>query len=1211
MVNPRGTCLYTEARLNLEPAHPGSTISITIPAPSTSTFGSRTHSKRTVVTEDYAGKDEDAFAKRHLASDGSLYFKRKEDYPRAFLWRLLDNRKTLELQSVDLDQDSRNNFEANLTLLFHFPSPIRPFSIAFAQPDEKDALTIFVITTTKDLYSLHLHRDFFAKPTVSEQDVKDWCKRSTINQFALRTPYRLWAVNDKELLVSLDNGGILHLQRDPNDSVIWSEILYQQNSWTGSVRGWLPWKGEQKIRFDNIELESSAAPAVTLSPDGKHILTVCLNHRFRAWNVESGKPGIQFDLLGESTRPNDKSPPYSLGPSQSTLMQVIDLAGTDGVQYYVITYSPKEHEFKFWGIRDADNADFGFYDVQPDVEFIPPVDDLMDTTVWNMEEFHLNPGPSGWRGAELWIRARSGPSSKVYSLKFDLFDDDTKLAQTWESDWVSVDSGSLTVEGLKANRANPSELDADALDVYQQGLPERWLEFLCYPGRFTLATLETALVILRRGLERTKSVPVSSRGTFKERLCATIGALATSGRRNTTDVEDYEDALAAQWQSYYGLVKDLHKRRGESLSLAFDPVSEMPWVVLSDYLSAIRQCSESETFTINAPLLASSTSLKGPLHKAFPKSETRDVSRLLNAAACFRKGLSASFQRQLVHQVEIETLQSQSLSVFDRMELMEQSLDVLGRVSEEDIAALVEDLGVNVKDLTSETFYRAIRTLVQGEEGRPSKKRQITRFGLNALVRVSQETLELNYSILLDLLVLILFMQFEEDVSDEFDASEIFVEVINQLKDCLVLTWLSSNAWAHQSPTGHASETLMKTLLETFKSSRKLPFTQTLIEGIFGHQVCDPLIPRGLKTELLTYWSRVWLTQMFKQQGYDASLDDIMGILLSQKEYGFAFKFSKFLTDGSWCTYLKGRMHLALGENDLASTCFQKAAYNLALGLFSIEDADQINFIPPEQRDSFSEGLPRYYSHVLSLFERVKAYSYVADFARLGIRSMILDEDVALKTELLSRLFNASIQTSRFDEAYTALTRHSDNALKHSALQTLVTSMVQQSQASALIKFPFLGLSDEFESVLAALCYNTLNLKTSPPYHQILYSFRISRNNFRGAASILYQRLHRLKSTSSQIHDPADESLTRCYLMIINALSSVKPEDAYILFDPRIEEGSNVPQWGIGQAKDKLKRHIITLDTLRKEYQAELDRVEAIESGQYPYVEADDEMDIL
>lgn len=85
--------------------------------------------------------------------------------------------------------------------------------------------------------------------------------------------------------------------------------------------------------------------------------------------------------------------------------------------------------------------------------------------------------------------------------------------------------------------------------------------------------------------------------------------------------------------------------------------------------------------------------------------------------------------------------------------------------------------------------------------------------------------------------------------------------------------------------------------------------------------------------------------------------------------------------------------------------------------------------------------------------------------------------------------------------------------------------------------------------------------------------------------------------------------MTQCYLMIINTLSSVSKEEAYILADQRIDSTSQ--QWGIGKAKKMLKRQIITLDTLRKEYQAELDRVEAIENGQYPFVDGGDEMDIL
>jgi hypothetical protein len=181
---------------------------------------------------------------------------------------------------------------------------------------------------------------------------------------------------------------------------------------------------------------------------------------------------------------------------------------------------------------------------------------------------------------------------------------------------------------------------------------------------------------------------------------------------------------------------------------------------------------------------------------------------------------------------------------------------------------------------------------------------------------------------------------------------------------------------------------------------------------------------------------------------------------------------------------------------------------------------------------------------------------------------------------------------------------------KHSSLQTLITSMVSQQQAARLLKFPFVGLADEVDSILVAQCQKTLNLTSGPPYYQILYSFRISRNDFRGAASILHERLQRLKTTSSKHHDPADESLTQCYLMIINTLSSVSKQDAYILADQR-SDSTKPPQWGIGQGKKLMKRQVVTLDSLRKDYQAELDRVAAIEGGQFPFVEAGDEMDIL
>lgn len=168
--------------------------------------------------------------------------------------------------------------------------------------------------------------------------------------------------------------------------------------------------------------------------------------------------------------------------------------------------------------------------------------------------------------------------------------------------------------------------------------------------------------------------------------------------------------------------------------------------------------------------------------------------------------------------------------------------------------------------------------------------------------------------------------------------------------------------------------------------------------------------------------------------------------------------------------------------------------------------------------------------------------------------------------------------------------------------------MAQQSQAARLLKYPFGTLCGAVDEVLNTLCHRTLNITSGPPYHQILYAFRISRNDFRGAASILYDRLQRLKSSSVKVQDPADESIVQCYVLIINTLSSVSEEEAYILADQRVDDGN----WGIGKAKKMLKRQIVTLETLRKEYAAELDRVAAIENGQYPFMDgAADEMDIL
>ncbi|PVH96421.1 hypothetical protein DM02DRAFT_617248 [Periconia macrospinosa] len=1213
MVKNGSPCLYTEARLNIEPAFPDSTISITLPATSTSTFSQQTRPKRVAITENYGGLDEDAFSKRHLASDGSMFFRKTHIYPRSFLWRILDDRRTLEVQAADLDHDIDHKKEANLTLLFRFSSPIRPFCVAFAEPDDRDALIVFAITDSCELYTLTLHRDFFSVPDASEQDITDWCKRTKPNLLNAQKPYRLVAVGANELLVSLDNGGIVRLTRDKKDETLWQEDLYQEHHW--SLRGILPWKGQHTIRFNNsIDLVPSSAATMAVSPDGKHIISACLDHRLRIFNIASGKLTLQRDLLHQPDGSHERNPPYFIGPSQHVLLQVVSVGGDHApdAEYFLVTYSPLEHQFKFWGVRDADNDLDGIYDVRNDIEFSPPIDDLMDATVWTMEEFVVVPGPSRWRDMEIWIRARSGPSSKVYSLTFDLKGDSKKLVKTWKSGWATVHSGPLTVEELRNNPTNPGEQEHDS-EHSETNLSDQWLDFLFLPGRFTTATLEAAHTYLRKGIDTPPKRP--QKGPLKERLCATINALASTTQRGVPELDNYGDAVAQQWQSYYGIVKDMHKRRGEALCLVYDHKLDMPWLVLSDYLSAIRKCGEAEVITLNAAMVHKSQSPNLPLSQALPQDnngqeKNRDVARLLNAATLLRRRFPRSFQQALKQQVELDMLQSRSLTVVDRMEQMDLNCDLSQLLTEDDLAVFLEELGTELDDLDTSIFIEALQVFTVEADERPDKRKQIARYGLSALLRISQETLERNYDVMLDLLVVVLFMHFEENLSAEFDASKVFVELMTFFKDYLVLKWLATTVWSHQAATSPATEALMVGLGETYNTTR-FPMTQVILEGIHGLNAHGMSLPSALKSERLTWWSLAWLRSFFNET-FDEKVDETMGILLVQKEYALAMEFSRFSTTSSaWSTYLKGRMHLALGENARASICFQRAAHNLALSsMFDVHMSDSANILTEIERGDFSEGLARFYHHVLTLFEKAKAHSYAADFAHLGLRSLTGNQEMELKTEFLQRLFTASVQTSRFTEAYTALIRHSDPALQHSSLQKLITSMVSQSQTVALLKFPFVGLRDDVDGILSSLCHRTLNLASGPPYHQILYSFRISRGDFRGAATILYERLQRLKSTSSKIHDPGDESLAQCYLLIINALLSVSAEDAYIVAEQRIDD-SMAPAWTIGKAKKMLKRHVVTLEMLRKEYQAELDRVAAIESGQFPFVDPADDMDIL
>lgn len=249
----------------------------------------------------------------------------------------------------------------------------------------------------------------------------------------------------------------------------------------------------------------------------------------------------------------------------------------------------------------------------------------------------------------------------------------------------------------------------------------------------------------------------------------------------------------------------------------------------------------------------------------------------------------------------------------------------------------------------------------------------------------------------------------------------------------------------------------------------------------------------------------------------------------------------------------------------------------------------------------------------------------MAEFAHLGLQSLPSSRSPsdALNLELLTRLFTAELQCCNYIAAYAVIARLPNHALQRSSLRKLIESIVSTTgvapngnQALSLLKALPIGLDSSLtvvlDDTLSSLARKQSTFTTTfdsrrPQVHAtdfigLLCAHRLSRNNFRGAVSVLLDRLNRIKQTGRARNDPQALELRRAYLYLINTLASVAPEDAYIVSEISVPEQDG--------PNKKRRRVVVTLEDVRREYQALLDRCSRIERGDYEfYVDGEESED--
>ena len=1220
---------HVETRLSFETAE--SPI-ISIQLPSTSTFARTSRTLRKLLPTLPSSRTEEEYKKRRIATASGIHFRSRERYPRNILWRCLEDNKVVEIRSLDLSKSHNEpkDKEANLVLRLGFPSQIIKDGIALADSEAEDTLSLFVLTTGNELYTITLKPALFYKATASEDDFDRRVRIYKPALLSVASAFRLHAAHSLELFVALADGRLLRLVRKSgDDGSNWTETAYSDGQWGSSLRGLLRWSGgSNTLTYNGTTLDYNTFLNTILSPDHEHILSVSLNHTIKFWNLKTGRVNITKDILNIERDPQDLQK-ILIHPSTRKVLDAFECqSGLGGDLYYAVTFSPHSSGvFKFWGIRNADNTEFGVRDLFEDDILKAPEPD--DGALWTVTDFSIQANTFS-TDVDVWILMRLNRRYQIYKRHFS---DLQSLGREWSEGW------SVTV--IDPAKSEPSN-ETPSSNLDPTSISEQWLTFLTAPGRFTQATLETALISFAEG--RRLQLPKNSKSSLKERISSIVGSqIHLSAADSESDYSHFEDRVAQEWISFWKTITEIDQQHWEPMALAFDTSENALYPVFGAGFSVIRELSELEKLTYNIPVelqkyqdLSITQSIEADGSTMITTTPDQ-LGAVIEAAARFRLSFSKSLKASAQTALQNELWRDASLASPERIQAFYDACDFETEIGDRAYNSILaslrspEESSILRTDVVSailETFLNQLP--LQNEQEMSTSVGTVT--GTKMLARGVADLLAVRQRVLTDLLYLIVFINIEADqessIAEQLDANYVYLRILEYLREVQITLWLAAQ-------TVQASSAQTQSLEET----RSNHLTISVLERDFLRIYNPRAATLHGQAAALTQSIRdvqTWVCGANEIE-FDGVLVNIQCVFLKEQNIDLASCFARFQSSSAWSTYIGGRFHLVKYEFTEAAQLFKKAASRLGKCTRKLEintdsfvargrgsdikyTVKSAGLIQPTEQALLSSGLTNYYNHIVDLFATHHAHSQVLTFAELALQNCENDS-AAQKSELLSRLFHASATTMDYSIAYTALSRYTDKALQRSALAELITRMVSNGYADELLNFPLTTLKKDFERILHDKAKKEVNLRVSAtpaiPYFKILYAFHIRHQDFRAAASILVSRLearHQRRTTANAkqnrfLHSKqeAEKALDE-YLIGINALALLAPaddddsdaEDEAWVF---IEEDSSA-----SQEQGPKKRRVMLIEELRERYQSEMDRVASIELGRWGIVEDDNEV---
>lgn len=711
----------------------------------------------------------------------------------------------------------------------------------------------------------------------------------------------------------------------------WSPLTFDERTWGASIRGLVRWHAQPSIKYKGRNLDTNLANAIATTSDQTYAFAVCLNHTLKIWNLATNKLAATTDLLGREVQEPD-SLSYTLNPADSSFIRVFNVErALDGAyRYYVITYSPFEDgRFKFWAVKGGLTSPLVIEDLFPDARLRPLDPDSTGNVFWSIIDFQLKPAEEG-KGMELWVLWRNSGVYQLYTLHFNF----ETLVRDWDTNWVS------TAIDTRGQEPPPPMAFSDVVDP-----TEKWLKFLLQPNKYSPEVLETSLAVYQEALRPLSSPSVLKKSaSLTERLCSTIAATVSLRKfaEDEMDFARYRTDTDAKWRQFWQIAEDIDKRRFEPVSLLYDFYYETPWLLLSDSCAVIRECSSTELLLHN-----SGAELRAEGHKIADRWRHRNLdeeignmfeqaSRLMRVASGFRKRFPAELNAACQNALEAELFTDPSSSVQDRMDAFRDRCDFGEQISNKTYDGLLAAMDgyLNIYNLPNNVFYTIIDTIPLGFPGKDSDL-LATHFGVKVTVNGVQEAILYTRQLLIDLLVLVVFVdgEVQQEDTSEFDAVDLFGSLITLLREYEMMAWLSSNTRkcldrpTNVSDDQSASQFSLKDSPSKTTGSRMA----TILEDLFASDIKPRQtigLPQSYTLTLGIHDVLSWVTRQ-GEVAFPNALVYIQCDLIAKNNIDLAWDFLRFQPSTSWATYVKGRLYVAMSEFDTAALYFRKAAYLL------------------------------------------------------------------------------------------------------------------------------------------------------------------------------------------------------------------------------------------------------------------------------------------